>query len=332
MDMEGRILHEWASPLGKEDGWHHVEPGTNGDLFALVKDSLLLKLNWESELQWATNIAAHHDVAVAENGDLFALTRRTVRIPYPPGDLPLLVDFITVLSPDGKVRAEHSLLDYFADRITESQKRKIANLVEKSPKYESKIVESSLFDVFHANSVEILDRDWGALFRKGQVLVSLLMLNTVAVLDLERKTVVWSWGEGVLEWQHHPTLLPDGNMLIFDNGTHKKFSRIVELDPVRREIAWTYQAEPKESFFSGSRGGNQGLPNGNVLITESDRGRAFEVTRQGETVWEFYNPDTQQGSKGEAPRRAAIYRLMRYDDADLRRFGLDRRGIRTPRP
>ena len=37
-------------------------------------------------------------------------------------------------------------------------------------------------------------------------------------------------------------------------------------------------------------GTNQKLPNGNVLITESDYGRAFEVTTDGKIVWEYINP------------------------------------------
>jgi hypothetical protein len=57
------------------------------------------------------------------------------------------------------------------------------------------------------------------------------------------------------------------------------------------------------------RGGAQRLPNGNTLITESDKGRAFEVTREGEIVWDFYNPDT--GSEG---RTGIIYRFFRITD------------------
>ncbi|HJP05426.1 MAG: hypothetical protein QGG67_07840 [Gammaproteobacteria bacterium] len=33
------------------------------------------------------------------------------------------------------------------------------------------------------------------------------------------------------------------------------------------------------------------LPNGNTLITESDRGRLLEVSPAGEIVWEYVNPD-----------------------------------------
>ena len=40
------------------------------------------------------------------------------------------------------------------------------------------------------------------------------------------------------------------------------------------------------------------LENGNTLITESDGGRAVEVTPSGETIWEFYNPH-RAGSKAD---------------------------------
>ena len=43
-------------------------------------------------------------------------------------------------------------------------------------------------------------------------------------------------------------------------------------------------------FYSRSGGGCQRLPNGNTLITSSDDGHAFEVTREGDVVWEFFNP------------------------------------------
>ena len=43
-------------------------------------------------------------------------------------------------------------------------------------------------------------------------------------------------------------------------------------------------------FFSELCGTCQRLPNGNTLITESTRGRAFEVTPDKEIVWEFVSP------------------------------------------
>jgi hypothetical protein len=57
----------------------------------------------------------------------------------------------------------------------------------------------------------------------------------------------------------------------------------------------------------------QRLPNGNTLITESDNGRVFEVTRDGEVVWEFFMPTVSQ--KGGV-LRSTIYRMTRIIDVE----------------
>lgn len=52
-------------------------------------------------------------------------------------------------------------------------------------------------------------------------------------------------------------------------------SRLVEVDPLRRAVVWEYVADPPESFFSTVAGGCERLPNGNVLVTEAQRGRVL---------------------------------------------------------
>ena len=64
----------------------------------------------------------------------------------------------------------------------------------------------------------------------------------------------------------------------------------MEYDPTNMDIAWMYVGSNEHPFFTGAGGANQRLPNGNTLITESDYGRAFEVTPAGEIVWEYFNP------------------------------------------
>jgi hypothetical protein len=60
-------------------------------------------------------------------------------------------------------------------------------------------------------------------------------------------------------------------------------------------IVWEYQKPIPESsgdykFFSWYISGAQRLQNGNTLITEGATGRIFEVTYEGEIVWEFISP------------------------------------------
>jgi hypothetical protein len=50
------------------------------------------------------------------------------------------------------------------------------------------------------------------------------------------------------------------------------------------------------------------LPNGNTLATESDRGRAIEVTPDGDTVWEYLNPK-RAGDRGELV--ATLFEMIR---------------------
>jgi hypothetical protein len=161
-------------------------------------------------------------------------------------------------------------------------------------------------DILHVNSVQIIDQDRDAIFRRDHLLICSLTLDLIGVVDPESETLLWTWGPGELDRPHDPRLLANGNILIFDNGNRRGYSRVVEMDPGTGEIVWEYRGSPPESFFSNWGGSSQRLENGNTLITESDEGRAFEVTRDGRIVWEFYNP-------GRLPdgTRASLYRMRR---------------------
>ena len=129
-----------------------------------------------------------------------------------------------------------------------------------------------------------------------------------------------------------------GNVLIFNNGAesdekerwHSSVDEIAlpadgytyRLDEGAAygpdEHAWTYAADPPESFYAWRGSSAQRLPNGNTLITDSIAERIFEVTREGKTVWEF-----------TPPRVSGLRRAYRYapDHPGLR--GLDLTPYRT---
>ena len=130
-------------------------------------------------------------------------------------------------------------------------------------------------------------------------------------MDLATGRLRWSWGPGELSKQHHPSLLADGRILMFDNGVRRGYSRVIELEARTGKIVWEYVGDPKESFYSAARGACQRLGNGNTLITESDKGHVFEVTRAGEIVWDFYWPYVVV----ETQEREIVYRMMRLESA-----------------
>jgi len=100
-----------------------------------------------------------------------------------------------------------------------------------------------------------------------------------------------------------------------------------EAGPPTQKIVWQYNSDPPEDFFSISRGGCQELPNGNILIAETNKGRAFEVTPHGEIVWEYYD-EVLKNENGEI-ERGAIYRMTRLEPSGSRAFARHTQGIRN---
>lgn len=165
-------------------------------------------------------------------------------------------------------------------------------------------------DIFHTNSLEVLDgrfADRDPAFAAGRVLVSMLWLDTVAVVDLDEKKVVWAQ-EGGFHRQHDPKLTDAGTMLIFDNKGGPGLSRVLEIDPFHRTLVWEYRGTEDEPFVSRTCGASQRLPNGNTLVTESDNGRAIELTRDKRIAWEYVNPH-RAGPDGEYV--ACLFEMVR---------------------
>ena len=98
--------------------------------------------------------------------------------------------------------------------------------------------------------------------------------------------IVWKLGGPPLAQQHDPRPLPNGNLLIFDNGPHRRdhpapYSRVIEVDPRTSEIVWEYHDQSLFEFFSPYISGAQRLPNGNTLICEGCYGRHLRGDARG---------------------------------------------------
>ena len=320
MDMSGNMLHTWSLNSNSKPVWaQHVELCPNGDILALIPNSPLMRVDWDSNLKWAVPASPHHDIAVAENGDIYVLTRKPEVVFRNCLPVPVINDYITILSANGRLKKQISIFNLAEKWIPFSKVSTIYRwmlkfstlkmVIDKKKQDKHSFGRGSVPDILHANTVEIMTRDIEGFCAKGDLLISIRQLDLVAIVNVNTLKITWAWGPGQVARQHHPTLLDNGNLLIFDNGRERAYSRIVEMNPISRQIVWQYKADKPEAFFSMLRGANQRLPNGNTLITESDKGRVFEVTPQGQIVWEFYNPETsvEDGKK----QRAVIYRMMR---------------------
>ena len=213
---------------------------------------------------------------LSDDGLIFTLARKGEVIPAINKEDPILNDFIVIMDLDGNELNKFSILD----RFLHSRYRPLLLRMAQSG------------DVFHTNTIELLDgrlAPENPAFRRGNLLISIRRLDTIAVIDPDQKKVVWAL-DGMWSRQHQPTVLDNGNMLIFDNRGNRGVSRVLEFDAFTQQVTWRYGERPGERLYSKTCGTCQRLPNGNTLITESDNGRALEVTVDGTIVWEFRNP------------------------------------------
>lgn len=300
IDMLGRELYRWETD--DEGQWLHAELLSSGDVIVTVPDRRLSRYDKHSRRLWSVRGRFHHDFCVDED-EIYALTRigRVVEQVHSRSDT--LVDLIQVLSLDGTVKREISILDILSD----SPYRFLLPSLTPSERARTR----RQLDVLHVNHIEVFDgrlADRHPIYKKGNILLSARNNSTIFILDGETLEIAWIWGPTNLTFQHQPTLLENGHLLVFDNGLTR--SRVIEVDPLSGKIVWAYA--PESGFFSRLRGSNQRLANGNTLITESDTGYVREITRERKLVWEFANPAVN--SKQE---RAVIWRMTRVDPAAL---------------
>jgi hypothetical protein len=290
MDIEGTVLHTWSSDFWEvfpefatsrdnenTQFWRRAHLFETGEVLAIFEGLGLVKLDKDSNVIWANPCRAHHDLEVMPSGEVYALTREARLIPRLSTG-PILEDSISVLSPEGEVKKQVSLVECF-----ENSERYGHIMLSREP---------LIGDILHTNTVHVLDgriADRDPAFEQGNVLISSATMDTIAVVDLDQRKVVWAY-QGSFAKQHDPRILENGNLLLFNNLGIEGRSTVMEFDPVTKEMKWEYDPSPDGSFYSRTCSTAERLPNGNTLITESDNGRAVEVTRDKEIVWEFHNP------------------------------------------
>jgi arylsulfotransferase ASST len=302
MDMRGKVLHRWTNdaesrfrttPRSKDPElreslthWRRACLLENGDILALYTSTLLLKLNRDSAVIWESDLAGpHHHMQMDENGLTYVLTSRLRPTPELDSRKDVIDDVISVLDAEGRVVSEHSLFEAFKNS---SYAGVLSRLRPQG-------------EIFHTNTLQVFDGSLSSAssrFRKGNVLVSMLYLNQIAIVNLTENRVVWALDgheTGLWHGMHEPVLLDNGNMLIFDNNWREagvvSKSRVVEFNPFTQKVVWLYEGNEEHPFYSMTCGTCQRLPNGNTLITETDSGRAFEVMPDKEIVWEYISPE-----------------------------------------
>ncbi len=341
IDMNGRTVHSWST--------QHT-PGLysyllkNGNLLYAGNTNELLnapapggsgviqEINWNGEVVWEyKNTFMHHDFQKLPNGNVMVVVWEKLR---PENEEKVLGGMAGTLEKDGMWSDAILEIDYKTKQVVwEWHAQNQLNFEE----YPIGTLENRL-EWNHMNSVAFLPKG-NAYNGKPAVITSLRQNDSVLIIDYESKKVLWSWGKGIIKNQHDPSLMKNGNILVFDNGLNRPngelpASKVVEVNPKTDQIVWEYQGGgiSGNQFFSNIMGGAQELSNGNILITESLSGRIFEVARgvENQQVIKFLNMVTGPKFKNEivweyvseyvSPSIAerAIFRAYRYGINDIK--------------
>ena len=294
IDTEGRVVHHWKMA--------HIPGGDgrllpNGNLLRLnktMKEPLLffgsvsgelVEIDWDGNVVWKyEDPYMHHDFYRMENGN--TIINRHVLIPEEiaakvKGGIPgtelkdgMWSNGFQEITPGGEVVWEWLGYEHMDPEID----------------IPCPLCPRTIWG--YVNSLSILP--------EGDIVASFRHLNMIAIIDKRTGAIKWRWGAPhQLGHQHNPTVLPNGNILVFDNGYHRwtsaeiamiDYSRVIEVNPKTDKIEWEYKDENVQNFYSGICSSAERLPNGNTLICESAKGRIFEVTAEKEIVWEFMSP------------------------------------------
>jgi hypothetical protein len=317
IDMQGTVVHTWEMPYAAGLTAHLTDRGTlvyNGNVpkptTATYIGGVVMEVDWKGRVLWEVKHPDHHHDGIRlRNGNVLLICAKAL-----PPEIASRVrggrggteqaggrmdgDYLAEMTTGGKLvwewrSWEH--LDPVKDGITAVQDNRdawpLGNGLSEMP--------------------------------DGNILLSFRNNSTVVMIDRQTGSVYWKLGAPPLSGQHAPHLLSNGNLLLFDNGPHRldhtfPYSRVLEIEPATKTIVWKYEDTPAWNFYSPRISNAQRLPNGNTFINEGSFGRFFEVTAEGDVVWEYVNPYFTGPPKAQHNRVARAYRYTAEEIARAR--------------
>lgn len=288
--LDGTVEHSWELPWPPGLGSRVTERGT---LFACgkilddepflaglpFKGGAVAEFDRDGTLLWEVRYPSHHHDAIPLSGGTVMLLglgqvppEIAARVQGGIGDPdePMYADTLVELDHDGRVLWEWRSWEHLEPELDTI-----------GPGAMDRV------EWTHGNGIAELPG--------GDLLVSLRQISTVIRVERATGRILQRIGAGELSGQHAPWLTDRGTVMLFDNGFNRQdgwppYSRLVEFDLETGERVWEYTDPVRWEFFSALQSSAQPLPNGNVLACEGLTGRVFEITREGETVWEYVNP------------------------------------------
>lgn len=333
VELDGTLVQRW--PIDWFSLWPDAEhvpdifqpkqrPGThihgavimeNGDLVFNFEYQGLVRLNICGDVVWRLPYQTHHSIDRDEKtGNLWVSGRVFHDKPtskYPNHVPPFAEPTVLEVSPAGEILSEISVLEIL-------EKNDLHGLLHMDDFDDiQRGVAKTTGDTLHLNDVEVFPPHLTpGTFEAGDLMLSLRNIHTVLVIDPGTEEVIYKQS-GEFVGQHDPDFIDGDRISVFDNAVAigeeaPKESRVVILkaDDAVSEPEVYFKGSEEIPFYTDVMGKHQWLQNGNLLVTESTKGHAFELDRKGDIVWEYVNLVDEEGWVGlvdEAQRLPSDY-------------------------
>ena len=278
-------------------------------LLAIVPLKSLIKLAGDSSLIWRCDLVAHHEI-VEDDGSYVVLSDIPRTVSHPTlGSVVVIDNGLNFISQAGQLSATTSLYEVLRRKAETRQlledavarhhrlsdpahtqaimlDRRAGRLDDTECSTALRGLQDSPCDVLHANGIAVVPREHVAKFSGSRYLISFRSLDTIVGVD-DQFHPVWWWGHGAVSGQHQPSVTHDGELLLLDNGVRSGRSRVVTVDPARRQITWSFGEKTDQRFFCRLAGGVEQVSDGRFLLALSKPAEAVEIDREGDVHWRW---------------------------------------------
>jgi hypothetical protein len=162
---------------------------------------------------------------------------------------------------------------------------------------------NSEFGHYIVNDVDFINgSDFGENF--DSIMISIKKFCLVAFVNYTREmeeaiagdkfgnasNIYWTFGNNgtdtVLNQQHNPDMMPNGNLLISDSDNE----RVIEVNVTTKEIIWE-QKQAGGLEFSIAKDVDYIPATDTFLVTDTGNNRVLEMDRDGNIIWSYQDPD-----------------------------------------
>ena len=299
---DGRMLKEWLPDVAAINARSHFRSAIvdlyrdksvdrmrpmhpmllgNGDL--LIHDNTpLSRIDGCGRPRWVIDGIFHHSLERAADGSLW-IPYRLARSNVPGVGVKFADEALAQVDERGRLIRVERLIEIF-------DRNDLGGLWRGRP-YEE--------DPFHLNDIEPVLSS-GPYWRQGDLILSLRNMSLIALYRPSTGRILWTRA-GPWSAQHDVSILDDHRIMVFDNhvswgaagrrvdGNSRLLIYDFATDRLTSPLANTFA---RRGILTATQGRATPLPNGDVMVEETERGQLMRIAPDGSLRWRYVSADS----------------------------------------